>query len=78
MNNNFIFNWSSTSIIFNVGSTTYSRAYFGRGAGPIFFTNILCRGTETLLERCRKTTVIANQCNHYEDAGVSCQGKWNK
>ena len=47
----------------------------GGGVGPIFLSNVRCRGTELALADCPHDEPGAwNHCYHSEDAGVICQG----
>ena len=48
---------------------------YGGGVGPIFLSNVRCRGTELALADCPHDEPGArNHCYHSEDAGVICQG----
>ena len=48
---------------------------YGGGAGPIFLSNVRCKGTELTLADCPHDEPGAwNHCYHREDAGVICQG----
>eukprot|EP00118_Oscarella_pearsei_P020627 m.224758 g.224758 ORF g.224758 m.224758 type:complete len:1431 (+) comp40003_c2_seq6:15-4307(+) len=48
-------------------------AYFGRGSGHIWMDDIVCRGQETNLTRCRFNGWGIHNCGHNEDASVVCQ-----
>ena len=48
---------------------------FGQGSGPIHLDNLGCIGTETRLIDCPHNGVGIENCNHFEDAGVTCQGE---
>lgn len=64
------------------GGTSYSRAKFGQGTGPIWMDNVQCTGTETSLLDCPFGSNAAktqpggswghHNCDHGADAGVSC------
>ena len=60
---------------FGSSGTPYSRAYFGRGPGPIWLDYVVCTGTESTLASCGHLGVgIIRSCSHSEDAGVRCYG----
>ncbi len=50
-------------------------SYFGQGNGPIFFSNVLCQGSESSLLDCNFDRVVPGECSHGNDAGVTCQCK---
>ncbi|KAK4805286.1 hypothetical protein QYF61_004851 [Mycteria americana] len=52
----------------------HDKAYFGAGSGPIWMTNVGCRGTESALSDCRHRGWGQHYCDHSEDAGVTCSG----
>ena len=54
------------------GSFARTNAYFGRGTAPILLDNVACRGTESRLIDCTYSSHTSD-CNHGEDAGVTCQ-----
>ncbi|XP_059742222.1 WC1 isolate DV10 isoform X1 [Bos taurus] len=52
-------------------------SYFGPAFGPIWFSYISCRGTESALKQCRSST-LKDYCpqgySHAHDAGAVCSG----
>ena len=50
-----------------------SKAYFGKGQGPIHLSRAHCSSTDTHVMECADDTGV-NGCYHREDAGVICQG----
>ena len=51
------------------------QAHFGPGEGPIWLDDLSCRGSEDHLLDCSRVESSAighHNCNHYEDAGVTC------
>ncbi|PVD22128.1 hypothetical protein C0Q70_17932 [Pomacea canaliculata] len=44
----------------------------GGGAGPIWFDDVRCLGTESSLLNCTRKNLGVNDCSHYEDVGVTC------
>ncbi|XP_068583968.1 neurotrypsin isoform X1 [Cebidichthys violaceus] len=47
-------------------------AHFGQGVGPIFLDGVQCSGNELSLEECPHNIWEQHNCDHMEDAGVSC------
>ena len=54
------------------GAVAFSFAFFGQGSGPIHLDDVACRGSERRLVDCTYTRI--DNCLHFEDAGVRCQG----
>ncbi|XP_027709525.1 macrophage scavenger receptor types I and II isoform X2 [Vombatus ursinus] len=48
-------------------------AYFGGGTGIIWMNEVLCFGKELSLEKCLFKGWGVTNCNHNEDAGVTCK-----
>lgn len=49
-------------------------AYFGRGTGKILMDYVGCTGNEKSLTDCRHSRWGGGNCDHSEDAGVTCIG----
>ena len=58
--------------IYHLGATARSNGAFGRGSGPIFLANVQCNGLEQRISDCPQAELEANNCGHYQDAGVVC------
>ena len=54
----------------------YSEAKFGQGRGPIYLDDVQCVGTETELSDCSRSKWTDHDCQHSEDAGVSCTSEY--
>ena len=59
---------------FNRAISYKTAAYFGRGTGDIWMSNVACTGRERRLRDCAFSGWRPNTCNHGEDAGVVCAG----
>ena len=59
-------------IIVTTGAVAIQYGFFGQGFGPIHLDEVQCIGSERSLILCSFTSM--ENCNHYEDAGVRCQG----
>ena len=62
---------------FGSSGSAYKSAYYGRGAGPIWLSNISCIGIESNLAECHYFDVIGD-CTHSNDAGVSCSNSYRR
>lgn len=59
-------------LIIITGAVAIRFGFFGQGFGPIHLDDVQCIGTESSLTLCSFSDM--DNCNHYEDAGVRCQG----
>ncbi|XP_038144238.1 scavenger receptor cysteine-rich domain-containing group B protein [Cyprinodon tularosa] len=50
----------------------WGEAHFGPGTGTIHLDNLKCSGAETSLLECSHIPWNVHNCDHYEDAGVTC------
>ncbi|TWW82287.1 Neurotrypsin [Takifugu flavidus] len=50
----------------------WSWAHFGQGSGPILLDAVRCTGNELFLDECSHGNWEQHNCDHMEDAGVSC------
>uniref|UniRef100_A0A4W5N9Z1 Si:ch73-127m5.1 n=1 Tax=Hucho hucho TaxID=62062 RepID=A0A4W5N9Z1_9TELE len=50
----------------------WSWAHFGQGSGPIQLDAVRCTGNELFLDQCLHGNWEQHNCDHMEDAGVSC------
>uniref|UniRef100_A0A8B9J786 SRCR domain-containing protein n=1 Tax=Astyanax mexicanus TaxID=7994 RepID=A0A8B9J786_ASTMX len=57
--------------------SAHSSAYFGQGTGPILLDNFGCSGNESSITECHHNGFGEHNCNHGEDAGVTCSGEEN-
>uniref|UniRef100_A0AAX7UZ32 Neurotrypsin n=1 Tax=Astatotilapia calliptera TaxID=8154 RepID=A0AAX7UZ32_ASTCA len=50
----------------------WTRAHFGQGFGPVLLARVQCTGNELSLEDCPHSNWEQHNCEHMDDAGVSC------
>ncbi|KAM4726831.1 scavenger receptor cysteine-rich domain-containing group B protein isoform 1-T4 [Anableps anableps] len=50
----------------------WGEAHFGPGTGTILLNNLKCSGTEASLQQCSHIAWNVHNCDHSEDAGVTC------
>ena len=53
-------------------------AYFGKGSGLILLDNVNCNGGESSIFDCAQNIMGDHDCEHPEDAGVTCFGESSK
>ncbi|XP_075139571.1 scavenger receptor cysteine-rich type 1 protein M130-like [Leptodactylus fuscus] len=53
-------------------NATTEAAMFGDGSGPIWLSEVQCKGYERALQDCRSQRWNPSDCHHKEDAGVIC------
>ncbi|XP_034033272.1 scavenger receptor cysteine-rich domain-containing group B protein [Thalassophryne amazonica] len=53
-------------------TAAFGASHFGRGTGMILMDNLKCTGTEASLQQCSHIRWDVHNCDHSEDAGVSC------
>ena len=57
---------------FPSASIAHRQAFFGEGIDPIWMDNVLCTGAESRLVDCLFNGFGNHNCQHREDAGVTC------
>uniref|UniRef100_A0A3B1KB05 SRCR domain-containing protein n=1 Tax=Astyanax mexicanus TaxID=7994 RepID=A0A3B1KB05_ASTMX len=50
-------------------------AAFGRGEGPVWSEELQCRGNESQIHFCPKSSSLKHNCSHDNDVGLVCSGK---
>ena len=51
----------------------HREAHFGEGSGQILLDNLQCTGREATLLDCQHNGKYVHNCDHQEDAGVTCE-----
>ena len=54
------------------GAVARSNAAYGQGIDPILLDDVRCNGLENKLLGCLHSGIEINNCNHLQDAGVTC------
>uniref|UniRef100_A0A8C0G3H7 SRCR domain-containing protein n=1 Tax=Chelonoidis abingdonii TaxID=106734 RepID=A0A8C0G3H7_CHEAB len=57
-----------------VALSAHVNAHFGEGSGQIWLDNTVCRGNESAVWACEHNSWGDHNCQHIEDAGVTCSG----
>lgn len=57
-------------------TVAHGEAFFGPGTGTILLDNLKCTGAEASLQECSHISWNVHNCDHSEDAGVSCSLSW--
>lgn len=68
----FIFVFLCCFLVFRGIPKAWSWAHFGQGSGPILLDAMQCTGNELSLDECPHSSWQQHNCDHMEDAGVSC------
>ena len=68
-----MFSYSLGLIIFiYIAPTAYGNAHYGAGTGPIHLDDVRCSGNEETLQECLHNGLGFHNCQHSNDASVSC------
>ena len=55
--------------------TAHQSAHFGQGSGQILLDDLQCTGREASLLECSHSGINVHDCEHREDASVTCECK---
>ena len=64
-------------MLIHAGSIPRQSGYFGMGNGPILLADLFCSGSEDSLLDCNRNAFGILNCDHFEDAGVTCQSMYS-
>ena len=64
--------------VYSQGAIPRLNAYYGRTPGPIWLDYLGCTGSESSILSCTHNGIASMSyfCDHGDDAGVECPGKW--
>lgn len=65
--------YAHASLFFLLEPTAYTNSYFGAGTSPVLYSNLGCRGYETTVVDCTKSSYGSFSCSRGNIAGVVCQ-----
>ena len=58
----------------SAGQGTFLGNQFGPGTGPVLLDNVVCSGSEYVLDDCAHSAIGATNCTNSQDVSVSCAG----
>lgn len=50
----------------------FRKSFYGQGSGKIFMDDVACKGNESSIVDCNHAGFGVHNCDHSNDAGVSC------